>query len=874
MENARHLTVDSSLLFNFLPSEVHMTWSQVGSPAVPSKLTIPHLCCISTTRVLGFSGRILFSSETLIDLLISQSSHLTPDRANPRASLSNLLHRRNASSAELSSRANLEPIHRRHLSAWASSDTTSLRQRFNLGAHEHRSSSQVNLTPAKETQVSPISARSGSLASSHARTSFETGHSSLSDFNESIDKPVSPRGLVSETGCAYPTYSKLSVRQFQASLSSAGELARSLNPPALRPAVRWMYELYRGLGLEQQTVIAAIRDLLHHTVQPLNIANAELLAFHIVSTLVIERKLVEEEGALRFVCPRPPQFTWIFKQRFCYSQEASGSESEDTDWSHDFMRPYIGGLFSSNKMTQDWPEFWNYTPKDPSILRSSPLQYQFTIRELTGLAYSTCVKYERAVCDLALPLTRHDCNVPFGGALENSDWLEFVFGHFLDLAQVTIDHFLLPLLARETKQGPFVRGISDVILDFLKVAMPAYSAAVAATRISKFLFQREESHNPFFKAYVGDVFTRLGEKLDFSSYSIAWFTFLSKTKENLKKLVEICPDEREKASLGVAYHEWMAFTEEINSQDARYETLSELQILSHRILLNPKFDPSMLALDDGGRKILCENNMFWPSGNNGGLMVVRGILLNNYLVLADTQVSLSEMFDRYHIATVNHDPIHISLLSVVSEADEAVYKFTTRNQTSYGRRNQPLGGIFDTKVLISGSMRFTDDSEAEEKLLDQLLFPFKVRHLGETTFTLFATRPSIRKEFCEKIKAARREYQLANDDPFKLRIIAESAVEEPKRKSQSKLRDIHSPALDTAIKEEKRRRSKAKNQQQTFCQAKVKCATVFKSINGIVTCAIGTSDGLYLSDYTNPGGWCKVRIQSGRVCVRHTYSGL
>ena len=153
---------------------------------------------------------------------------------------------------------------------------------------------------------------------------------------------------------------------------------------------------------------------------------------------------------------------------------------------------------------------------------------------------------------------------------------------------------------------------------------------------------------------------------------------------------------------------------------------------------------------------------------------------------------------------------------------------------------------------------------AEGKDADKIMYPFKVKHLGRDTYTLFAQTEQARNEWVKKITEAKTKHAASlynqNAEPFKLRVMADAAFAFDGVPTGGKAPVIKGTPVDRAIKEVE---SKFKDPVRPvpICRARVNCATSFSTPHpdNRQMVAVGTEYGVYISDIDNPRGWTKVR---------------
>jgi hypothetical protein len=173
---------------------------------------------------------------------------------------------------------------------------------------------------------------------------------------------------------------------------------------------------------------------------------------------------------------------------------------------------------------------------------------------------------------------------------------------------------------------------------------------------------------------------------------------------------------------------------------------------------------------------------------------------------------------------------------------------------------QAQGGVTPlthTGATTNGPTTLVDSKD------DKILYPFKIKHLGKNgTYILYAFSAQSRKEWCEKIIKAKTKHAAAlfsqNAEPFRLRVLADTAFAYSDHTSGSKSVTIKGTPLDRAIKEVEKKYADSGPRPPPVCRTAVNCATVFQQPPGRMMCAIGTDYGVYMSDLSNPRGWYRV----------------
>ncbi len=146
---------------------------------------------------------------------------------------------------------------------------------------------------------------------------------------------------------------------------------------------------------------------------------------------------------------------------------------------------------------------------------------------------------------------------------------------------------------------------------------------------------------------------------------------------------------------------------------------------------------------------------------------------------------------------------------------------------------------------------------------DNVLYPFRIKHLGKDVYTLYAQNAQCRKDWCDKILEAKTKHAAAlfaqNAEPFRLRVIADAAFAYEGGALGQRSIIIKGTPLDRAIQELESRYAHT-GRPGPVCRARVNCATAFNQPYGKPMYAIGTDFGVFISDVDDPRGWTRVSL--------------
>ncbi|KAI4154153.1 MAG: hypothetical protein LQ340_001858 [Diploschistes diacapsis] len=146
---------------------------------------------------------------------------------------------------------------------------------------------------------------------------------------------------------------------------------------------------------------------------------------------------------------------------------------------------------------------------------------------------------------------------------------------------------------------------------------------------------------------------------------------------------------------------------------------------------------------------------------------------------------------------------------------------------------------------------------------DKILYPFRVKHLGKTeVYILYASSAQNRQEWCDKIIEAKTRHASSlfaqNAEPFKLRVLADTAFAYDSQSGGPKGVIIKGTPLDRSIEECEKSFYGTGPKPSPVCRAQVNCATTFNQPFGKRMIAVGTDFGVFISEDGNARAWTRV----------------
>jgi hypothetical protein len=230
------------------------------------------------------------------------------------------------------------------------------------------------------------------------------------------------------------------------------------------------------------------------------------------------------------------------------------------------------------------------------------------------------------------------------------------------------------------------------------------------------------------------------------------------------------------------------------------------------------------------------------------------------------------------LESLNEDPVvkqavkGIGVATVTKTAIPGNQDPRALGRIATGQPGAPLQHVATNASSTSGSSGRTlvTNTVLEQKDTEKVMYPFRIKHLGKEEFTLYANSAQTRQDWCEKIIEAKQKHAQAlfqqNVEPFRLRVVADSAFAYETGSAAQRSILIEGTPLDRAIKDVERL-FKNTGRPGPVCRAKVNCATSFTQPDGKQMLAVGTDFGVYTTDASNPRGWTRVSLLPPSSCI-------
>ncbi|KAJ2892735.1 Protein VAC14-like protein [Zalerion maritima] len=697
---------------------------------------------------------------------------------------------------------------------------------------------------------------------SQSTTPLQEGYDTGTPTSLSYDTITLPRGR----------------RKLNPSKLTTADFNRCWEPWALSCISRWTREMAEGENdLKKRTIEECLVKLFTHKVSTMNIADAELLGRQVVELMFEEGILIPEEEWVKWGPGEISGVLWQLTGSGCYSPRVHENEMPGRCYSYHCTRTVkkadLEGLQLSQSSAQapDWPTFYKLTKEDIDSKPSKEVQRQFVLHEIVTSEEEYVTQLD--VLRILYRDQLRQWQPPLISPGKIDKFVAAVFGRVDGIQQCNRENLLAQLKYRQKEQGPWILGYSDLFREWIRKAKDIYIDYSYAYPYAVFMVKKEQARNVLFNKFLQDMQSNpLSKRLDYSTYlknpitRLQRYTLLLGTV--LHKMKEA---SEERSNLEIAIGEIKAVTLECDAKVAEMQKKVDMMELDSSLVLRPGFH-AVLNLDHLGRELIHQGELQRVGSKGVRWLDAYGLLLDHYFILAKKiEAKDGKTGKKYD---VSKEPIPMPLLFLESVKDDPISKQkglpTPLTRTAAGgasdTRLNKLSSNGDRPILdhaaTSSSMSSmsrlnTSDSASDAKIL----YPFKIKHLGHETYTLFAKDASLRESWCNKIIEAKTRHAKAlyaqNAEPFSLRVIADTAFQYDTASAIGKPTtvSVSGTPLDRAIREMEKIYGPGRGP-GAVCRAQVNCATGFMAFTKPLI-AVGTDYGVYISEATNPRGWTR-----------------
>ncbi|KAF2721096.1 hypothetical protein K431DRAFT_76270 [Polychaeton citri CBS 116435] len=675
----------------------------------------------------------------------------------------------------------------------------------------------------------------------------------------------------------------LPTRRFVPSKLGAPEFKKCVEPWALRGILAWLRDVTlpdQATELYEVAVKEALVALFTNKVPTMNIADAETLSARVVTDMYQAGTLIKTEEWVKIV--PGPMCGVIFQLTGagCYAPTVHDHIVPGRCYSHHCQRTLkkVNLQTAPKRSGETWAEFYKLKKEDLEGRDKKQIEIQNNLHEIvqTEDVYTEQLMVLRTL--YRDPLKASDILTP----KRRDKFLQDVFGRVEAVKQANEDHLLPQLKYRQQEQGPWIVGFSDIFRQWIRKAKTAYIDYAGAFPGATFLVRQELEKNIHFANFIEQARSNVrGGRLGWDTFLKAPITRLQRYTLLLQTVLKnMKVDSEERKNLTKALEEVRSVTHECDTRVAEMQRHVDLTDLGNKLVLRPGMQNVVeLNLNHLGRELIHRGDLQRMGGNRFTWLDCHTILFDHYLVLAKTVAQRAEQGGKLEKYDVSRLPIPMDLLILESTNDPAVQKSSyvkgitsvTTVSTAGGRGSATDNGVLGRTtsgqslqhVNTGGSSMSTHTVTAltPDKENDKIMYPFKIKHLGRDTYTLFAPTEQARRDWVVKITEAKTKHARSlfaqHAEPFRLNVMADSAfVYDGFANNLGRSVVIQGTPVDRAIKDVEER-FRETGRPGPICRARVNCATTFTLTDGKAMCAVGTDFGVFISEMGNPRGWTR-----------------
>ena len=687
-------------------------------------------------------------------------------------------------------------------------------------------------------------------------------------------------------------------KKFNPSKLSPRDFDKCREPWALSSLVAWLRSVAEGEQfLKKSLLVDALVALFTYKVRTMNIADAETLAADLVDEMHTSGTLYDEEEWLLFSNQPMSGVLFQLTGTGCYAPKLHDSQNAGRCYAHLCHRTEKKIDLSGQpaiSQDEDWATYYKLKKEDVEGVSKKEVERQNILHEIVQ-------KEENYLRDLHVLITLYrdrllSANPPIIAPKQLHTFLWDVFGKAEAVKKANEEHLLPQMKYRQKEQGPWVVGFSDIFREWIRKAKTAYLDYASQFPQASYKVRQEKDRNAMFRQFLERC------QADPQSKKLGWDHYLKVPITRLQQVVFLLEnalhksilDNEEKKNLQTAIEEIKEITRECDTRVGDGLRKVDLADLQNKLKLRPGMQRVELNLDHLGREVVYQGELLRIGGSRFTWLETHAILFDHYLVLAkNIPPDITTKFERYDVSRL---PIPMDLLVLESRDDDPVVR-SLGGRTGVSRVAAPtsihesmrLSRTVSSQVPAPGSLassstttslaslnRVSSSQSATPTVTtldggkdDKILYPFRVKHLGKETYTLFASSSQNREDWCDKIVEAKTKHASAlfaqNAEPFKLRVMADAAFSYDGAISAPKGITIKGTPLDRAVKDVEKMYAHT-GRPGPVCRAKVNCATMFAQPGGKQMVAVGTDFGVYISDVDNPRGWQRVSCKMFCCC--------
>lgn len=497
----------------------------------------------------------------------------------------------------------------------------------------------------------------------------------------------------------------------------------------------------------------------------------------------------------------------------------------------------------------DWAQFWGLKPDENPLaqLSKTEIQRQYQIHELI---YSET----DFLSDLRILLEVFRANLKKSG--HGDDQLDgLVFGDVPDLVELSERYLEQQLRERQLSQGPVIKSIGDIFLEWIPRAEQVYVKYAAQLCYADRAIRAQQARFPSVKEWLSiceaDPRTK---KLSFSSFQGAPTRRMQRYALLLSDVLK--RTAKDSSDFNLLERAIEAVKETCQQCDAQVEIAkSKIALLDLQERLIWRVSQKDLGLSEPSRTIRFRGELEKKSETYTQWQTRDVVLLDNFLLCLKPGKNGFEKI-------CSKMPIPVDYL-MVDDCDEVLYKSSSTKLLGGTMTRHAVSPSADERHRTFSAQSPTALEGGNKALSRSLnLYPFTLKHAGrydradgDEKITFYAESAAVRLTWIKEIYAAKAARWLKFNDaePFHVNILSDRAFGAATMPAGFSKTVAGLPGvingIEAALDLLPNRSSKH------ICLGRVECASIFVASTGHETLLIGTDDGVYAN---HTGEWTRL----------------
>jgi len=433
-------------------------------------------------------------------------------------------------------------------------------------------------------------------------------------------------------------------RKFVPAKLTPADIRRCAEPWALSSIAAWIREMADGEpDLKRKTIEEGLEKLFTSKVPTMNVADAETLSAMVTDSMLDAGILIPEEEWVKFGQGSLSGVLWQLTGSGCYAPRLHEHEMPGRCYSHHCTRTLKKAnldelLAEESVKKEDWQTFYKLPRTVVDDRPKKEIERQNNLHEIVTSEeeFNNQMEVLRILYRDQLRAWQPPIIAP--NRLEK--FLETVFGKVELLQKANKDNLLAQLKYRQSEQGPWIVGFSDIFREWIRKAKDAFLAYSTAYSYAQYTVRKESARNVLFRQFLDHV---RGHK---RSERLGWDTFLKAPITRLQRytlllgvvLKNTVGDSEEKSNLERAIAEIKDVTLECDKIVDEMQKKVSLIELQSMLILRPGFQ-SVLNLDHLGRELILQGDLQRMGSKGVRWVDTHALLFDHYFILAKAIVA-------------------------------------------------------------------------------------------------------------------------------------------------------------------------------------------------------------------------------------------